>query len=417
MGDLICRYGSGWEALVDRRRLIDRRKSYAYRYYRYQEKLRGIINMAKNNSYLQLFGQAKYEGESINVMMNVDDDLPNEGVLHIWGSNNLKGAVLVAINRTKNGFDLDPQNLYKINDNGTLGNFDISQETSEVLKLTISLLDKQKTYEGEILIGDQKKGSIKFFKPVGPRKLVAHKCTDWDDFKSWITKVKKEHNVCSFRGQSSNQFTLQASIHRSGKYRLERYCAGALIDFRNQAEGILRERIDINNGEDYAMLLGLAQHHGLPTPLLDWTGSPYIAAFFAFSDLIDSNKQSEQNTHVRVYCLTKEFLDANTPIAVPISLYKPYVSFLGISPRNNPRLYAQQGQFVVTNIGDLETYIQTMEDSRKKKFLIAADIPVTCIADALEDLNFMGLNAATMFPGLDGICRKIRHSMVATKIA
>jgi hypothetical protein len=29
----------------------------------------------------------------------------------------------------------------------------------------------------------------------------------------------------------------------------------------------------------------------------------------------------------------------------------------------------------------------------------------------LEDLAFMGLTAATMFPGLDGVCRMMRHSM------
>ncbi|WP_244412924.1 hypothetical protein [Ancylobacter novellus] len=76
---------------------------------------------------------------------------------------------------------------------------------------------------------------------------------------------------------------------------------------------------------------------------------------------------------------------------------------------HNPRLSAQQGEFLVTNIADLETTIQEMETATGKTFMVAADIPSSFAAEALEDLSFMGLTAANMFPGLDGICRMLRH--------
>lgn len=66
---------------------------------------------------------------------------------------------------------------------------------------------------------------------------------------------------------------------------------------------------------------------------------------------------------------------------------------------------------MVTNVAYLEHYIQFLEAQVNERFLYAADIPVECAVDVLQDLRFMGLTAATMFPGLDGAGRAIKHKM------
>ena len=77
-------------------------------------------------------------------------------------------------------------------------------------------------------------------------------------------------------------------------------------------------------------------------------------------------------------------------------------------------MYAQQGHFLATNIAHLEGFLLAMEKVAGKKALIAVDVPVSDTTEALKDLAFMGLTAAPMFPGLDGVSRMIKHHMSFT---
>lgn len=269
---------------------------------------------------------------------------------------------------------------------------------------------------GEIFQNGNPVGKFQFLAPPSNTKLNAYECHSWTDFKDWANASKKEDRAQVFRGHGCKSFKLSTTFHRQGRTRLERYCHSTLQQFRLNAEAIMGMKFDMRDGDDYGVVLGLAQHHGLPTPLLDWTMSPYVAAFFAFSDALEFRTARNNTTHVRIYGLTEDFIRLSTPSVVTLPNFNPFASMLAISARHNPRLHAQQGRFMATNISDIETAICNWQYLRSRRYLVAADVPVSCAQEALEDLAFMGLTAATLFPGLDGVCRMMKHQMMFSNI-
>jgi hypothetical protein len=362
---------------------------------------------------LQLFGSIETDEGNREAMLCMDIDRPDEAMLHFWGgTSNPAGALLCAFKRDSDTVELESLVVFRTNENGSLGKPSLTTNEIDYVRGFRALLHNDKgQLDGEWTHQCGKKGRINLKPLEHSGELVADQCSSWADFKNWATKARDKYDAASFRGQGSKRFKLQTTLHRIGRSRLERYCAESLLAFQSHAEAVLEMRINMSDGNDYSMLLGLAQHHGLPTPLLDWTSSPYIAAFFAFADVIESAESRKDDTHVRIYALTREFINFYAPPNVVLPYFSPYVATLSISPMHNPRLYAQQGQFLVTNVSDTENFLCTLEQKSGKKFLMAADVPIACANEALEDLKFMGLTAATMFPGLDGVGKMLRHEM------
>ena len=89
-----------------------------------------------------------------------------------------------------------------------------------------------------------------------------------------------------------------------------------------------------------------------------------------------------------------------------------------VSPHILP-VQAASGQLLATPLArrmarENKIDLKAVKGSGPRGRIVAADLPVQLASQALEDLAYMGLTAATLFPGLDGVCRMMRHKMSFT---
>lgn len=108
--------------------------------------------------------------------------------------------------------------------------------------------------------------------------------TTWNELteelyaESWSELLGRFRSNFAFRGMSHARHTLRTSLHRLAD-EPEKIEGHILRNFRKYA---MRDAVP---NDSLWSWLALAQHHGLPTRLLDWTFSPLVALHFATENL------------------------------------------------------------------------------------------------------------------------------------
>jgi hypothetical protein len=252
-------------------------------------------------------------------------------------------------------------------------------------------------------IGTQGKFSV-IKTEVGVKKIVDYSKT-WDEFKKWIVENDKGDEGTIYRGQRNSGHRLRTTFHRSGRNDIIRYAQQDVITLAHHINAVSNYKYDLFKKDDYYAILNLAQHHGFPTPLLDWTESPYVAAYFAYKDV----DKLEKDGQVRIYILNASAWRIRCRKVDSLLDPIPSVTISILPAINNNRAIPQQSVSTLSNIDDIEGFIALYETLFKEKYLIRIDLPVTDRNRAMKELQTMGITAASLFPGFDGICNYLRE--------
>lgn len=226
----------------------------------------------------------------------------------------------------------------------------------------------------------------------------------WDDFKKLAFCYEPNSRI--FRGQAA-PWPLRTAFHRTRRSDLIPFVSKDIPLLYQRLSSRVRHIYDFSNPVHNASFWNLLQHHGYPTPLLDWTYSPFVAAYFAFAD---ENVGSESD-FVRIYAFEKDQWEDDFSQNMYISHTWPHFSILEPMSFENERAIPQQSVLSATNVDDIEWYITTHQQQTNNEYLVAFDIPKTERADVMNDLRLMGITAGSLFPSIDGVCREIKARM------
>ncbi len=161
-------------------------------------------------------------------------------------------------------------------------------------------------------------------------------------------------------------------------------------------------------------LMALAQHHGLPTILLDWTRRAAVAAYIAAAEASDPNPavQARIGTHLAVWSLSLG--DKSFDASRRIMWWKKGELVLYEAPGGtNPNLRAQSGLFLIPWGEDdpsiEQIVVRHRDEGRTTPLLRRTTLPKSEAPRLLRLLAHEGIHGATMFPGADGVVRAMRE--------
>ncbi len=260
--------------------------------------------------------------------------------------------------------------------------------------------------------------------------MKEEKLQSWEDFENKVAEFIGSNNKVEnkllhpsnvlFRGHGDADWHLTTTLERYmgdkitliDYYDLVYKAKSRVETFTNRVWDIpippdyyscLEEYDSLGGGEFPALdYLAYLRHQGFPSPLLDWTTSPYIAAYFAFRDLTSK----ANSIAIFVYKEYGGYFKAGRAADTNIHTLGNYI-------RPDKRHFLQQSTYTIcTTDTKQQAYYSNHEevfarDKKNQDLLWKFSIPATERQKALKKLEIYNINAYSLFGSEESLMETI----------